>query len=269
MNSPLVSIILPVFNGQKTLNRAIDSVLNQTHQNFELIIIDDASTDHSRDIINFYLFDPRIKLIVNEKNLHIVRSLNRGLDEASGDFIARIDADDYWVKEKLKLQLTLFEKQADIYLCGTSAYLISDQGKMLRKKYFNQGEKRTQEEIKRLIPRRNPFCHSSVMFRSSLLTEIGVYNPKYKHCEDYEFWIRVIEKYPSIILKEKLVFYQISKSMISKTHFIEQLFFLIVVRFKAIKTFKRYAYLPIWFFDLIVYYPLRIIKRVFLFILRP
>ena len=104
MNNPLISVLLPVYNEEKYISQSIESVLNQTYRNFELIIIDDGSTDNSIDIINSYN-DPRIILLKNERNLHIAKSLNNGFQHASGDFIARIDGNDIAVNTRFEKQM--------------------------------------------------------------------------------------------------------------------------------------------------------------------
>ena len=102
MKSPLVSIIMPAYNAERYIREAVDSVIVQTHKNWELIIIDDRSSDNTADIaFEYHRLDPRIRLIKNEDNLGAAGSRNRGLDEASGDFVALLDADDVWLEDKL------------------------------------------------------------------------------------------------------------------------------------------------------------------------
>ncbi len=98
MKSPLVSIIMPAYNAERYIREAVDSVTAQTHRNWELIIIDDRSSDNTADIaLEYHRLDPRIRLIKNEDNLGAAGSRNRGLDEASGDYVALLDADDVWL----------------------------------------------------------------------------------------------------------------------------------------------------------------------------
>lgn len=128
MKSPLVSIIMPAYNAERYIREAVDSVTAQTHRNWELIIIDDRSNDNTADIaLEYHRLDPRIRLIKNEDNLGAAGSRNRGLDEASGDYVALLDADDVWLYDKLSKQLELAERSGG-GLIYCSYFLLRDNG---------------------------------------------------------------------------------------------------------------------------------------------
>jgi len=127
---PKISVLMPVYNCEKFLKEAIDSILNQTFDNLEYIIINDGSTDNSLNIINSYK-DKRIKIINNSKNIGISRSLNKGISHATGEFIARQDADDISELDRLQIQLEYFEKN-NVDLVDTSIVFIDESGKYLR-----------------------------------------------------------------------------------------------------------------------------------------
>lgn len=118
LNTPLVSVVMPVYNGEKYLPEAIDSILKQTFTDFELLLINDASTDNSEKIINSYN-DSRIIYIKNEQNLGLIKTLNKGLDLAKGEYIARMDQDDISSHERFAKQIALFESNLEIGVCGT------------------------------------------------------------------------------------------------------------------------------------------------------
>src|SRR2546423_6687976 len=124
---PRVSVLMPVYDVAKYLREAIDSILGQTFTDFEFIIIDDASTDRSAEIINSYN-DPRIRFIQNEKNVGLIATLNRGLDLAYGEYLARMDQDDVSLPERLAKQVAFMETASDVAASGTWARDIDDKG---------------------------------------------------------------------------------------------------------------------------------------------
>ena len=134
MNPPLVSVIMSVYNGEKYLVQAIDSILNQTYQNFEFIIIDDCSTDNSSHILQEYAQkDSRIKIIKKEKNIGIkgfIKNLNLGISIAKGKYIARMDADDISLPERFQKQVDFLENNPEITLVGAQLNLINEQNKI-------------------------------------------------------------------------------------------------------------------------------------------
>ncbi|MDO8669476.1 MAG: glycosyltransferase [Candidatus Buchananbacteria bacterium] len=132
---PLISVLMPVYNGQKFLKEAINSVLNQTYQNFEIIIINDASTDKTKKIASsFVKADPRIKLINHQKNKYRSGALNTGLKHASGSYISFLDADDVYLPDKLKKQLAFLEKNKNIDLVYSDFEVIDRRGQIIFRK---------------------------------------------------------------------------------------------------------------------------------------
>ncbi len=213
MNKKLVSIILPVFNGEKYLSYAIDSVLKQTYLYFEFIVINDGSTDNTSTILTIYKEKyPRIQVITHNTNIGIVKSLNEGLKLAKGEFIARIDSDDIWLTDKLNKQIEYLVKNPDIYLLGTAKKVIDKNGEILPSK-----EKQFYKYlvIKKEIIKGNLFCHSSVVFRKEILNEVGYYNEKFLNTEDYEYWIRILSYKKGEIMPEPLVYYRVHGEMVS------------------------------------------------------
>ena len=133
MHAGLVSVLLPNYNGEKHLEEAIDSVLGQTYANIELIIVDDGSSDYSKTSIERYT-DNRIKKIYLKRGKHISYALNQGLKYASGEYIARIDADDIWEKDKLEKQITYMNEHQEVAACFTKISLIDGNGAHIEEK---------------------------------------------------------------------------------------------------------------------------------------
>ncbi|MDD4353774.1 MAG: glycosyltransferase family A protein, partial [Candidatus Nanoarchaeia archaeon] len=132
MKNHRISVIMSAYNTERYIAEAIESILNQTFKDFEFIIIDDGSTDDSLKIIKRYVKkDRRIKLIHNKKNIGLTKSLNKGLKIAKGQYIARMDADDISLPQRFQIQYDFLEKNKDIFLIGTTAFLIDDKGDRL------------------------------------------------------------------------------------------------------------------------------------------
>lgn len=201
--NPLISVIMPVYNAEKYLKEAIESILSQTYKNFEFIVINDGSTDRSLDIIKKYKKkDNRIKIISRE-NKGIVKSLNEGLNIAIGEYIARMDADDISILNRFELQLNAFKKINKLAVCGGWAKLIGEEkGKLTPvvndrriKDYLNIG---------------SPLIHPSVMIKRSEIKET-FYKNKFNGTEDYAFWIelskqnKIFYNIPKIILKYRIL----------------------------------------------------------------
>lgn len=185
--SPLVSIILPAFNAEKYIREAIESVLLQDYKNIELLIIDDCSTDATASIINS-ISDPRITFIKNDLNLGLIRTLNKGLGLARGNFIGRIDADDVWHDNtKISLQMQYFYEYPDTILIGTDAIAIDDLGNnifQIKNHYENN-------YIKKHFLIGNPFIHPSVIFKKDKALEVGGFLDEDLYIEDYSLWLRM------------------------------------------------------------------------------
>jgi glycosyltransferase involved in cell wall biosynthesis len=187
----LVSIILPAYNGAHRISDAIQSVTNQSYTNWELLIIDDFSVDNTREVVsNFVNKDSRIKYIKNNTNLGLQKTLNIGLAQSKGEYIARIDDDDMWADvDKLQKQVDFMDNNPDYVLLGTGVIIINEQGNELFRYLLPQ----TNEQIKNRILGKNCFAHSSVMFRKSIVMQFGGYSEgeEAKYMEDYDLWLKL------------------------------------------------------------------------------
>jgi glycosyltransferase involved in cell wall biosynthesis len=183
--APMVSIILPVYNGEKYLAESLDSVLAQTYQNWELVIINDGSTDGTENLILNYQ-DKRINYLANDGNQGIIFSLNRGLQESKGVYIARLDADDVALPDRIAKQVEFLSENLDYVMCGTYFQTIDSNGRLLKNVMFPTNNRDAQSHL--LL--HNCFCHSSIMMRSNIVKEL-TYDEKFQICEDYDLWNRI------------------------------------------------------------------------------
>ena len=169
--------------------RTLETISQQTYANFELIIVDDASTDTTWKVVAEYMEkDPRIRYFKNEQNLKIARSLNYGLRQARGMYIARADDDDPWIDiQKLEKQIAFLEKNSDYALVGTGAIVIDESGKEL----FRYLQPETDSDIRKKILFINPFTHPSVVFRKSIIEKTGLYDENALDVEDWDLWLRI------------------------------------------------------------------------------
>ena len=211
IENPLISVILPVFNSEKTLSRCVKSILNQTFKNFEFIIINDCSSDNSSIIINnFVLDDSRIKVINNPINLGITKSLILGISASSTEYIARIDSDEYAKPSRLEKQY-LFMKNNNLILCGTKCLnLYTKAKKVTNWSYYNKNI------IKKKIPFRSPFPHGSAMYKKSIYNKVGGYDLKYKTSQDFELWNRFLMQGKILMINENLLYRYISSDSITQ-----------------------------------------------------
>lgn len=187
-----VSILLPTYNGASYIREAIDSVLNQSYHDWELIVTDDASTDNTGEIVREYVAkDARVRYERNEKNLRLPGNLNKGLSLAHGEYIARIDEDDVWSDvDKLKKQTTFLDAHPDCVLIGTGFRMVDEQGVHLRDVIPFADDAR----LRSSILSHNPFGHSTVLFRKAAVVELGGYDTDIRYGEDYDLWLRLGQK---------------------------------------------------------------------------
>ncbi len=181
---------MPVYNGEKTVARAIESMLMQTCSDFEFIIIDDCSHDQTLPILqNFQEKDRRIKILRNQTNLGIAASLNRGIIEAKGEWIIRMDDDDESLPDRLEKQIEFIQKNPDIDIFGGKAIFQNRYGEVY-KNYFPEWPPILQKDIETFIYITSPLIHPTVCMRKQSIQDIGLYNKDFSGAEDYELWVR-------------------------------------------------------------------------------
>lgn len=208
-----VSVITPVYNGEKYIGEAIESILGQTFRDFEYIIINDGSDDRTAEIIASYN-DPRILRIDNRTNIRIPASLNKALQLAKGKYVVRNDADDISLPEKLQKQVDFLESDADVCAVGTSNCTIDENGRQLGVSMCLDGQKSI-----------HFLCMPTIMVRKSCFEKLGMFREDFEIAEDYDFYLRFIEHFRIENIAEPLYKYRIHNSSVtSEKKIITQLY---------------------------------------------
>jgi exopolysaccharide biosynthesis predicted pyruvyltransferase EpsI/glycosyltransferase involved in cell wall biosynthesis len=213
MEQKLVSIIMPNYNSSAYICECIDSVLQQSYSNFEFIIVDDGSTDSSKDLILSYN-DKRIKPIFLKKNNQICNALNKGLSVVKGDYIARIDSDDIWHPEKLKKQIDFLESHEEYKICFSHVNIVDCYGNIINNQeeslygLFHAENISQKDWLDYFLRHGNRLSHPFVVFSKEVLSTVGGYNYYYLQAQDYDLWLRAIIEYPFYIYPEELVNYR-------------------------------------------------------------
>jgi len=201
-HGPPVTVLMSVYNGVPYLAEAIESVLVQSFDDFEFLIIDDASTDGSKDLVQSY-GDPRIRLINNESNLGRgqTRALNYGLRLARGEYIARLDSDDIALPHRLERQVSYMAQHPQVVLLGTWCQFIDEVGNLVG--CFHPPT--SHQAIIDATATINPFAHSAVLFRRAPVMEMGGYPANYLYAQDFALWLRLSRRYQLANLPEEHV----------------------------------------------------------------
>lgn len=188
MGSPRVTVLLPAFNAERFVSQAVRSILDQTFTDFELIVLDDGSRDSTGEIVGAF-DDPRMRVVREERNRGLVATLNRGLDLAQGELVARQDADDRSLDRRLARQVAALDRDPELVLLGSACRVVDVQGRERRR----HTPPVLDTEIRWHMLFHNAFAHSSVMFRRT--TRDGFrprYDPRHLHAEDYDLWARLL-----------------------------------------------------------------------------
>lgn len=216
-SSPKVSVILPAYNAERFLKESIDSILNQTFPDFELIILNDGSTDKTEEIILSYN-DPRIRYIKNEQNLKLIKTLNKGIDLAKGKYIARMDADDISLPERFEKEVAYLESHPDVAVVSCFPYNMNMDGKLLGKSsYFSVTRPLPCKFVSMFEP---SICHPICMFRADAIKSYK-YNDseEYLHIEAYELWNRMFHTgAKGSMIPEFLLYYRDNTSSVCHVH---------------------------------------------------
>ncbi len=205
MKEDLVSIITPVYNGEDFLDRSIKSVLSQTYQNWELLLIDDGSEDDSVRIIERYLKDDRIKFLKNDSNSGISATRNKGINNSNGEYIALLDQDDEWFADKLQKQVKALNGLGyDYGLIYSNLEVRFDNGDVTERKKEIEPEPTIIENLE-LMLLRNLISSPTVLIRKEVLDDVGLFDDSIKWGgDDYDLWIRIAHKYKFFYIDEVL-----------------------------------------------------------------
>lgn len=219
--TPEVTVLMPVYNGRRFICAAIESVLDQSFDDFELLVIDDGSRDDSLAIAQDYADkDARIRVLSRE-NRGIVETLNEGIDAARGQWLARLDCDDISLPDRLAVQTTFLRDHPDYVFCASDAYIINQYGCRLRS-WPDLGH--SHEELCASLRFTAAFPHSSVCFNLSLLRKYGLYyRSEYPHAEDFDLWQRIVGDYPCCVVRQPLLEWRSHSTSVNYRHRMQQL----------------------------------------------
>ncbi len=199
---------MPVYNGEKYLREAIESILNQSYSDFELLIINDGSSDATEEIILSYK-DSRVRYVKNETNLKLIATLNKGIDMASGKYIVRMDADDVSLPQRLEKQFAFMEANPEVVIAGSWYENIGSHTGVIE--YPTR-----HEEIKAGLLYSCPICHPSIIWRIENAREH--FDINFLHAEDYELWSRLILNGTFANIGEVLIKYRIHEESVSRAN---------------------------------------------------
>lgn len=213
---------MSVYNGEEFLEDSILSVLNQSYKDFEFVIVDDCSTDGTSAILNdFQKTDSRIKVINNKQNLGLTRSLNKAIGESSGEYLARLDAGDLSVEERLEKQVNFLNNNKEVGLVGSFMYIIDTKGQIIKEVKYPIDN----EALKKVLIRYNPFVHSSIMFRREVGARVGFYDEAFMYAQDYSLYFRFFPYAQFANLPFFLVKYRHMPHSITSTKNKQQMYF--------------------------------------------
>lgn len=211
MKTPKVSVIIPAYNCEQFIGETLDSVLNQNYQDFELIVVDDGSRDGTANAISRY--KGRLTYI-RKKNEGTSAARNTGIAAAQGEYVAFIDHDDTWLPEKLQEQVTLLNHNKEIHLVFSDAYVIDEKGRRNRS-LFEICPPHSGMVFKELL-KDNFIPVITAMVKKEVFKEIGLFNPEYRIAEDWDFFLRVSERYPLAFINRPLAEYRIHSGSFSR-----------------------------------------------------
>ncbi|HCL5277183.1 TPA: glycosyltransferase family 2 protein [Salmonella enterica] len=215
--NPDISVLLPAYNCEKYIGEAIDSILNQSFSDFELIIINDCSTDNTDDVIKKFLYDKRIRYYINSENLQLVKTLNKGLELCRGKYIARMDADDIAFPSRLMQQIIFLESNNDYVLIGTEYVTFGAKSRYIRLPHSDV-------DCRSAMLTCSPFCHPSTMFRREIIDKYNLkYDTNYMHAEDYKFFSELAKRGKVANIGSVLLKYRVHDNQITKKYANEQM----------------------------------------------
>lgn len=213
MNAPPVTVLMPNHNGARFIAASIRSVLEQSFTDYELLIIEDASTDNSLQVIGEFQ-DPRIRVLRLEQNEHICVGLNLGLQQARGKYIARIDSDDCWHPTKLEKQIAYMQAHPECGACFTWVDVVDEQDRRLSRNesafvdLFHAENRPRVQWVHDFYTRGSCLCHPSAVFPRAVVEELGGYRNSLVQIQDFDLWIRIAKKHEIHVLEEPLMNYR-------------------------------------------------------------
>lgn len=213
-NEPCISVIIPSYNHENYVNIAIQSVLDQTFSDYEILIADDGSSDNSWNIIRSFK-DKRITSYKFDTNIGAAETVNFLIRKASGKYIALLNSDDYWHKDKLEVQYDFMEKNPEYAVCFTDVCIVDEKGLALKynkhtwSNMFKNSNSNRGIWLERLFFKGNSLCHPSIMIKREIYEFIGSYNPCFAQLPDYNMWIKMLKLSSIYVMHKELTFFRI------------------------------------------------------------
>ncbi|PZP40956.1 MAG: hypothetical protein DI598_18825 [Pseudopedobacter saltans] len=212
---PILTVIMPAYNAALYIEETLNSFINQNFKDWKLIVFDDASTDNTTTIVqNWVNKDSRIQLIKNEKNLQVAKTMNLGIKMVESPYFARVDSDDVLLSNHFEKIISFLESNSEIDVCGSQVITIDSESKFRRKWNY--------ETDTMLIKMSSifacPFLQSSVVMRSTVIKDVNGYRPEMELIEDYELWIRILQKYRAANIQDYTIQYRIHDSNMSEVN---------------------------------------------------
>jgi len=217
MSRPLVSVLIPCYNVEKYVEESVNSILNQTYTNLEVIAINDCSTDKTGELLDKLASkDARITVVTNEENLKLIRTLNKGIALCKGEYIARMDADDISLPTRIEKEVDFLERHSDHDIVSTQFYAFRSENP--NKKDLNHSPVHD-DQLRAYMLFRSGICHPAVMIRKRIFTELGLkFELEYLHVEDYALWSEAMYKTKLGNLVEPLLLYRVHQHQVSSLH---------------------------------------------------
>jgi glycosyltransferase involved in cell wall biosynthesis len=205
LNSPKVSVVIPVYNTEKYIGEAIEGILNQTYKDFELILVNDCSTDRTLEILKEYQKkDNRIKILTNEKNLKVSATTNRGIKEAKGEYIVKQDADDWSYPDRIEKQVKYMDTHPEVVLSSGNMEMCDENMTVRNRTHFPTSH----TEIMNVLLQFNPMVHSAMIYRRETFLEVGGYGGL-NTSEDYLLTMKMASKGKLGNIEDVLVKYRV------------------------------------------------------------
>ncbi|WP_271894150.1 glycosyltransferase [Candidatus Phyllobacterium onerii] len=221
-DKPIISVLIPSYNHAEFIETTVNSILAQTHREIQVVIVDDASVDHSADVIRS-INDERIVSRFLATNVGACQAMNIGLSMCEGDFIAVCNSDDVWVPDKLERQLEIFASGtklgavfSDVEWIDDSSRSLSEADLLTFEPIFKQPNRSRFTWIKDLTEHGNCLCHPSVLIRREVYENVGTYNNFYRQLPDLDMWLRVLQHYDILVMPEKLVGFRVHENNTSR-----------------------------------------------------
>jgi len=231
-STPSVAVLMCVYNECPHLKTAIESILEQTWSSFRFVVVDDASTDGSSELLTEYAAsDDRINLVENESNIGLTPSLNRGLEEISSDYVVRIDGDDISAPERIERQVKFMERRERVVVAGTWYDVIDEDGTQIDHVEFPTNS----DEVRSVLIKYNPLLHSSTILRRDVVDRVGGYDIRYSRAQDYDLWLRLAQHGEIVNIPETLATRRYTSDCVSLNAEDEQLRCAIRARIEAIR----------------------------------